>query len=113
MVMNKREPFKTEIVGSLTEQRFCAYCPEKLENGDILYLADDGKICFACAHKNFGPICECGDPVDISHDLCEECCEHGDMDDAQCMDCGADRTEYLSAMAYDRAKDQRKYGDIP
>lgn len=43
--------------------------------------------------------------------LCEDCCEHGDMDDGQCLDCGADRTEDLMAAAYDRAKDARKYGD--
>jgi hypothetical protein len=34
------------------------------------------------------------------------------MDSGQCLDCGADRTEELSALAYDRAKDARKYGDV-
>lgn len=35
---------------------------------------------------------------------CQECCEHGDMDDGQCLDCGMDRTEELSAQAYDYFK---------
>lgn len=38
-------------------------------------------------------------------------CDHNDMDDAQCLDCGADLTETLAAQAYDKAKDARKYGD--
>lgn len=44
-------------------------------------------------------------------EVCEECCEHGDMDEGQCLDCGADRMEDMMAAAYDRAKDARKYGD--
>lgn len=44
-------------------------------------------------------------------DYCEDCCEHGDMDEGYCLDCGADRTEELSALAYDRYKDFMKYGD--
>lgn len=54
---------------------------------------------------------ECGCPID-GDEQCEECCEHGDMEDGQCLDCGADRTEELMAMAYDHAKDLRKYGDV-
>lgn len=38
-------------------------------------------------------------------------CEHTDLDDAQCLDCGADLTETLASQAYDRAKDRRKYGE--
>lgn len=38
-------------------------------------------------------------------------CEHQDMEEGHCLDCGLDRTEELSALAYDRAKDFRKYGD--
>lgn len=41
----------------------------------------------------------------------DEECEHADMDDGICLDCGADRTEELAARAYDRAKDFRKYGN--
>lgn len=37
---------------------------------------------------------------------CEHCCDHADMDDGHCLDCGADRTEDLMAAAYDRAKDR-------
>jgi hypothetical protein len=37
---------------------------------------------------------------------CEDCCEHQDMDDAHCMDCGKDRTEDLSCAAYDRMKNR-------
>jgi hypothetical protein len=35
---------------------------------------------------------------------CTECCEHGDMDGGQCLDCGQDRTEDMMAAAYDRSK---------
>lgn len=38
-------------------------------------------------------------------------CDHTDMEDGHCLDCGADRTEELAAAAYDRAKDLRKYGE--
>jgi hypothetical protein len=43
--------------------------------------------------------------------VCQSCCDHLDMDEGYCLDCGKDRTEELSALAYDRAKDFRKYGD--
>lgn len=55
---------------------------------------------------------ECGEEIAVKGYSCQECCEHQDMDVGQCMDCGADRTEEMSAMAYDRAKDFRKYGDM-
>lgn len=41
----------------------------------------------------------------------EEECEHSDMEEGYCLDCGLDRTEELASLAYDRAKDRRKYGD--
>ena len=41
---------------------------------------------------------------------CPSCCPH-DLEDGQCPDCGTDFREQLSARAYDRAKDARKYGD--
>lgn len=41
----------------------------------------------------------------------EEDCEHGDMEDGWCLDCGEDFTADLMALAYDRAKDLRKYGE--
>lgn len=43
--------------------------------------------------------------------ICKECCEHGDMEEGYCLICGTDRTEELSAMAYDRYKDFIKYGE--
>lgn len=43
--------------------------------------------------------------------ICPECCDHGDVDDCQCLDCGTDLTEELSTRAYDRAKDFQKYGE--
>jgi predicted amidophosphoribosyltransferase len=53
---------------------------------------------------------ECGQPAD--HDVCSECCEHGDIDDMTCLICGHDMTESIMSRAYDQAKDQRKYGDL-
>lgn len=41
----------------------------------------------------------------------EASCDHAELDHGVCCDCGADRTEWLMARAYDRAKDSRKYGD--
>lgn len=41
----------------------------------------------------------------------QENCDHSDMEEGQCLLCGADRTEELSALAYDRYKDRMKYGD--
>ena len=42
---------------------------------------------------------------------CQECCDHDDTDVYECLGCGKEMTEDLMAMAYDRAKDARKYGD--
>lgn len=36
----------------------------------------------------------------------QEECEHSDVDDCQCLDCGRDLTESMIADAYDRAKDR-------
>lgn len=44
---------------------------------------------------------------------CPDCCEH-EPDAAEgfhCLNCGKDCSENVMAAAYDRAKDQRKYGD--
>ncbi len=38
----------------------------------------------------------------------QEDCEHYDMEDATCLDCGKDLTEKLMCDAYDRAKDRWK-----
>ncbi len=38
-------------------------------------------------------------------------CEHGDVEDFHCLDCGKDMTEDIMSKAYDRAKDIRKYGE--
>lgn len=40
----------------------------------------------------------------------EEECDHDDVEDFTCLDCGADRFEAVMSAAYDRAKDRRKYG---
>ncbi len=42
---------------------------------------------------------------------CEECCEHGDVDEGDCLDCGKDLREELSARAYDDAKGRRQDAD--
>lgn len=34
-------------------------------------------------------------------------CEHTDLDDGHCLDCGEDRTEWLAMAAYDAAKGAR------
>lgn len=38
-------------------------------------------------------------------------CDHDDVDDFFCLDCGADLTEEILSKAYDRAKDSYKYGE--
>lgn len=40
-----------------------------------------------------------------------DACDHADLENGHCLDCGADRTEDMMARAYDAAKDARKYGD--
>lgn len=62
--------------------------------------------------KNKPKCLECGAPAYI--DLCEECCEHNDVDPDEgyhCLDCGKDCSEDVFADAYDRAKDIAKYGE--
>lgn len=54
---------------------------------------------------------ECGCPID-GDERCESCCDHDDIDETTCLECGADMTEQMMADAYDRAKDLRKYGDV-
>ena len=59
--------------------------------------------------------CEhCGKPCEPSFEVCEECCEHEfDADEGfHCLSCGKNGYEEMMAMAYDRAKDARKYGDV-
>lgn len=51
---------------------------------------------------------ECGEETHL--DICQECCEHGDLEDLQCLDCGKDCTEDLMTRAYDLYK-ERKYED--
>lgn len=41
---------------------------------------------------------------------CEKCCEHRDLNNFHCIDCGADRTEHIMSREFDRAKGLRKYG---
>lgn len=53
---------------------------------------------------------ECGEVAEYG-DICQSCCEHGDMDDGHCLDCGKDRREDLMSDAYDYYKDRMKYGD--
>lgn len=52
--------------------------------------------------------------TECSHEpaeFCFHCCDHQDLENMHCIDCGADRTEEIMSRAYDRAKDFRKYGD--
>lgn len=67
--------------------------------------AEQIEACRASGHE----FNEAGEYCDS--ESCPACCEHGDLDGGQCLDCGSDLTEDLSAEAYDRAKDARKYGD--
>lgn len=41
----------------------------------------------------------------------EEECEHSDVEDFHCLECGEDLTERMRDAAYDRADDIRKYGE--
>lgn len=51
----------------------CRYCHERVSNGDRLYRADDGDICFECCDKSYGPFCRCGNPVNESDVRCSKC----------------------------------------
>lgn len=51
---------------------------------------------------------ECLAEVFGSNPICEDCCDHDDMENAECLNCGADRTEDLAAQAYDSAKAARQ-----
>lgn len=58
--------------------------------------------------------CEfCGKEIAVKGYSCQECCEHEpDPDEGyHCLLCGADCSERVFSQAYDRAKDQWKYGD--
>lgn len=44
-------------------------------------------------------------------ELCKVCCDHQDVDDGHCLDCGDDRTEDMAAAAYDSAKASAFGGD--
>lgn len=39
--------------------------------------------------------------------VCEECCQHGDSDEHNCLDCGKELLEDRMAQAYDRYKASR------
>lgn len=41
----------------------------------------------------------------------DEECEHDDIEDFHCLDCGKDMSEDIMCRAYDMAKDRMKYGD--
>lgn len=47
----------------------------------------------------------------IAEKQLQEQCEHDDVDDFHCLDCGKDLTEDVMARAYDRMKDRMKYGE--
>lgn len=51
----------------------------------------------------------CGEAGFICED-CEECCDHSDTDEYECLNCGKEMTEDRMAMAYDRAKAARQDG---
>lgn len=54
--------------------------------------------------------CEvCGEKCE--QEVCPKCCDHSDIDNFYCLNCGADRTEDMMSRAYDRAKDYWKYGE--
>lgn len=42
---------------------------------------------------------------------CQECCAHFDLENGHCIDCGLDLSEKLGDIAFERWKNQVKYGD--
>ena len=38
-------------------------------------------------------------------------CDHSDVEDMHCLDCGKDLSEEIMSHAFDRAKDLAKYGE--
>lgn len=82
----------------------CTACSERF---GALLAEKKAKIA-QIAHQNYLA------HLDADHDdgeVCEECCEHGDIDKWCCLICGADLGEAMMADAYGRAKDIRKYGE--
>lgn len=53
----------------------CRYCFARVREGDSLYRADDGDVCFECADKNYGPFCRCGEPCGAEQIRCAGCSE--------------------------------------
>lgn len=89
----------------------CKIVPTVSAHGDKF---NDVQICEM--HRSFlsGPlkkcdVCGCANNSEYG-DTCRSCCEHGDIDEGHCLECGGDFTEELMAAAYARAKDARKYG---
>lgn len=58
------------------------------------------------------PKYQCENP-DCDEETCQSCCDHEyDPDEGyMCLNCGTDGSEVVQSVAYDRAKDARKYGD--
>lgn len=81
----------------LDEGTLSCRVPTKFMSDDECTLADT-KACKEFKTVHF-----------MSVDLEE--CEHVDIDDFHCLDCGKDMTESLMSQAYDQAKDMRKYGE--
>lgn len=70
----ENKPISSFAIDNWTDNQ-CRYCYKNLNNGDRLYRADDGDICFECADANYGPFCICGNAVketDVRCPLCEE-----------------------------------------
>ena len=50
----------------------CDNCDDTLEEGDDLYLTDDGKMCQKCAKEN-DYVCSCGSFKKPEFNNCYEC----------------------------------------
>jgi len=49
---------------------------------------------------------ECQEPAEYG-DVCFSCCEHGDIEGSECLDCGKDLTQELIARAEAMAEGDR------
>lgn len=50
----------------------CDACGERLEEGDDLYMTDDGRMCETCAGDD-GYVCDCGNFKKQEYETCWEC----------------------------------------
>lgn len=70
-----------------------------MEDDKFRFKKDGTRYRVACGHDE--------------SELCQECCEHSDIDEdhMMCIDCDKDMSADILSGLIDREKDRRKYGE--